>query len=1611
MTEGKKPPQLGDIDWDEALAEWEEKAFVPEVAPSVAADVPTLVSDVPPPLLAGAGVEEEADLDEAPAEALEEIEEPHPSPVRPDESRGWQEEKPASVWLDEGARQAFETRAAWLEEEARALPDKTARARGLLACSEILATLGDPSRAHSLAAEARELGPTVALAHRQARALMPSSPDRAEYVAALDAEVKMTPAGAARVHSTLLAADALYESGDADGGSRRLDQALRMSTTDVRAVLQRAARTLGTRETAPAMPRLPDNPEMALLAEAVAAALRLRGVEPPDVAAERRSPGELLRSAREALAREDLASAASSVYALTALPELAGSATWLAAALAAPSGARRDAARWLRVLVDRGDEGARRPLLARAIELGDRGPVVDALASRGTLSAAERVTLATLAVDPPAADDPDVEAAAEAAETRPLACAIAAVTMSAKGPDSEAQIRARARQVAGTFESRTLVRLGRLLASSAPSHEIEGAVDSLSGTRPASARAVALEMAVRAERASDVSAIVQGWTAGRSSPAERATGPLAAGLIAELAGDVPRALEAYRAARELDPACEAALLAVASLETLDMPMELSELADALGDGLPGALARIEAVVRSQDSLPEPTRAELLDRAHRAEPSLPIAAFLAEQMARRGGDIDEVVRWTRERRARTADPIESALHAIREALLVADEEPEVAGERMLEAHSARPADVALRALYERMAAQPPADGASWREQRATEAKGETRVLLLLEAAYEHEQAGDEEGALRAAEAAAATDARLGRIARERAELRTGRAARLADELLSLAKSADEVGLRREAYERLATLDATTRRDPASALLWHRWILEELPDYKPSLRHVEHHLLGEGRDDELEPVASAIADALRGTGSGECTAHAELAARLRMRSGVGGWETTREMAELAFAEGDPPLWSLRLLQAHARARGDDEGFLLATGQLVDRASQPAEVATLLARSGEAALRLRRWDEATALLERATLEDPSDVVAWRLLADASRQAGDFRRAAEACESLARSSLVREHQLQAWYDAARTWLDDATDEGRALVALEATAALDVTYEDVFDRLSRVYASRKMHPELAELLASRISRVSSPEERLTMGVLRGRVLLDAGDAEGARAAFQSVLEEHPDNTDALSAFVDLCIAESDWAAAEQALTRLARVLPTPRQQCDAYARLADLYAHHLLNMSRAEAALREVLARMPDDVDTIQKLVDIHKRQNDPARATELQQELVTHARTPEEKRARLLELSAIHEHTARDNRRAEQALEAARRELPRDVVVLRALAEFYLRHHQPAAANIILDRAAADARRDLTAGRWTQDSFEILTTVFELRGKKAAARTTRAMLDALQGRSADLPGANERAFDPGLDELVAPEVMTPALRALLAKTGSALDAAMPLDLQALKATPSPADSPVARLATKIGASIGLSGLRVMVSPKLGAVCVPAGSAPPTIVVGQSLGVERGGTFQVLRALKLVQVKASALARTPPAELAVLVSAWLKCFNPTWQPKGIPAPALAAAGARVQAALPRQLDPDVGVIALEVAGSVETKVASVGPGALAWANRVALLAIGNPGMALDAIAVAGGSAGGAPNAEQRFAWVVRTPEARDLLAFGVSDAFSEARFRLGLDR
>ncbi len=1532
-----------------------------------------------------------------------------------------------AVGLDEEAVEAFRARASWLEEEARATQDPMEQGRALLGVSELLALVGDEANAFALATEARDLAPSVALAWHQARQLMRALGSANARVELLDAEAAHAPTPAARVHATLMAADILRTSDQLDDAIQHWDAASKLDPSDVRAPAARAAFALSQNQHTGAGSQLAENGEFVDLGRAVAVALELRGASRLRGALCAMPVNHALRTAREALARADVVGAVQAIEQLAVEPALERAALWLSAAFGSSHRDRRkQAASALEALANHGETLAVRPLAARGIELGDGAIVSAALrhpAAEEVFDATDRAAL--LALSGGEVKDALVPLARQPG-CAPLVDALAAIGL----PEDEGAAVERAHRCCGHDDQRVLVTLGRLLASHPASAAIEPAIRAVQEPRSPAAVGAALEAAVAGARWDEVCEALSALDLGEGGLDVHKH--VAAALIAERAARSATAERAWRRALTQGATHDSVLRAIAALNpTFDLAAELARVAEGLPDGDAAAILLLEAFARRDPSaklastravapsLGDDEQLGLAERIHRGAPALGLGEFLAERAARRKGDAEEALRWTHERRTTANDTLEAAIHAVREGRLLAERDAEPAGAIFEEAHRSRPDDVALRGLYERFATEAPTDRGLWREKRAEKTSGGARALLLTEAAFEYERAGDWTGALRAARRAQdSPHAGLWRPLIERTELAAGLLEDRTNELLTVVRESAGSEARRAAYEQLAERAARSPQGPAEALAWHARILDESPHHKASLRHVESALIGHGGDAELARVFEQIAVALDGSPDGEITAHAELAARLKVRSG-DRWESTFDLVRLAASRPEPSLWALRAENARARAQGDDLEVLNTSISLQGRTDQPAERAALLVRASEAAARLARAGDARAFLEQAANEDPGNIVTWGFLAEIREHAGEHRAAAEACESLARTSVVPTHQLLAWADAARLWLDEVNDTERGMSALEQCAEIDVMHGDVFERLVVLYTGdgtpdHRLDADLARLLEKRLEVIDDEGERVALRVDLASALLNMGEVGRARATLESALAERPDHTTALATMAELAVREANWTAAEQAYVRLVRLLTEPDEQRAIYGKLAEIYSAHTGNLSRAEVAYREVLKRAPNDVLVLEKLVDLYARQGDTERAAATLQELADAATDPEPRLQRLIELASLHESIGHDARRAEQVLEAARKQFPTSVLALRALAEFYERHRQMPAMHILLDRVANDVRRWFAGGRFDPALFELLGAACELRGRRDAALTVAATRASVEGRQAEIIGAGARAVDPILDDLLAPAMISPALRVLLESAGDALDAVAPLDLRTLRPTPL---LPGSKLGTTIGAVatvVGLGALHVLVSKELGRVAIPLGTNPPALLVGEGLMTvtnERARAFVVVRAMKMIIARASAILRAEPDEAAVLISALFTAFNPTFEPQGVDAARTAELSRRLQQALPRSIDPTVGVVALEAAGTLGGGAAKLGAEARTWANRVALLAIGDPNGALDAIAWLSGENAAPDNPEARAMWIARNAEARELMTFSVSDAYAEARKRLGVER
>ena len=1485
--------------------------------------------------------------------------------------------------MERGERDAWIARAELLASHAKTQDDPTQRARTLLVVSELYAICGEDERANAAAREARQLDAKNPLAHRQVRGGSFGRAPWAEIADDLDAEARVAPTPEARTHALGLAAE-VYRlgQGDAEGARKRFDQLDRIAPGDLRASLSRLVEALKAEG---------DIPEVTFgdSADAIAGACaRLQTLRNDRISPEpEASPYSAVLAARNGLRRRDIATALTALSKLAKLPALKAAASWLIASIAAPHAEHRTLAINSLGRVIEGSHGllAIRSLAVRALEIGDRDSALKVAGSAGeqVLSPEERIAIAGLCgatldnlpywVERAAGGDYDA-----------LPAAISAFLSDPADGD-------RLLHLVGTPLTQASVMLARMLATHALGSEqsdvLREAARQLgeSDEDNGSARAIALELAYQDQDASAVrDALLTSLEEDGLLSRERA---LAGALLSELAEDGEAFAAHLARARQCAPEDESSLrmaLAAAPAETASAL--LTSYADATGP-VSGAIALAEAALRL------PTDAEahdsLLRRAAMLAPELSIAGFAGLSSAVARGDDDAARFWLAQQRR--GEP--SLPDLVREALRVPDSETAERASLLEEAHRRSPEDYALRDLYEQAGG---GDRAEWLRQRSGASPD-----IALEAALSCELDGNFEDAL-ACLGDQVDSAGLHTVFAERYARHGHGSESVLNRLNGLLRQERDPRRRMELAHRISAMaDADAKH---TAL---RNALEDAPADLLTLHGVERLHIAHPTDG-FDRIAMAISKALDDP---EGLAHAMLATRLRETAGQ--FTDSNECVERAHQLAPESEWALRRLYALTNERGDHEAAVRVCAALGAQAGTAMDKATLTLRGAEA--RIAGGEDVTDELSEVLRLWPRHHVAYLHHAQSMERIGAIAQAAQTMEQLAELLLAPRERAGKLYRAATLWLslDDGAGQAEGERLLEAVAAIDPSYEDTFERLQAVYLARNAKSKLADLLGARIRTVESVEQRTRLEVMRGRILVEAGSTAEAKASLAAALEASPDNADALSAYADVCATENDWDAVEQALIRLGRLVSEVDKQCALYLRLGELYDRHKPNQERAERAYLEVLKLAPDSVEARQHLAGLYLRAGDTTKAFEQQEALIAAASTPTEKCERVVQLADIYEKSG-DLKQAEATLTKARRNWSKEPAPVAALYNFYNRNDKAPAAEMLLERAAADVRRGLGAGRFEEPLFGLAVMVAEMRGQPDAAQVAQAALHAIKGERVPVTGADLAAGSTHLDALIAPDVFSDNFRNLLKATGPLMDDAVPLDLNTLRAKPLPPnEAELGDRTREIAAAYGLPQVEVFVSTALGGVCIPARTEPPTLVFGQALvSAPRSDLreFLIHRAVKVLQTHTGALSRTAPIDLWPLLGAYLKVHSPSFEPVGADPGKVSRFYQRMAANAPKPLDPQVNLWASEVIGSIGNRAASLNTVANAWGSRAALVATGDVHLGIEAIAWAIGKPDALPtDGPERVRWLGRQPEARDLIVFAVSEGHAALRERLGL--
>jgi hypothetical protein len=1523
----------------------------------------------------------------------------HADDVLPDRAPDMAERPAALHLVALGATDEWQRRADWLETEAKAQRDPAARARLLLAASEVRAILGDRADARRLAVQAQNHQPTPPLAARQARALHQMHGDVSAVARGLVEEARSAENPHVKAHSHYLAAEIqrLFQR-DPAAARANLDAAEAANPGDGRVSLQRLLLELSQSQQAPEGP-LPADAALRRAAQEIGA---LRGG--PAIAAEG-DPSDALALAgvQRALSRGDLDLAADALAPLAERPGLLPAVRWLLAFWRAARAERPEAALALHRNLMRDAPGfaSRRALAARAVAAGDWTALSEALSEPDDdlATAGEAAALVSADSRVPRAVFSNVERTALAALVRQRATAGSPIEPhEAMAVDSIASAVARASSAPldaastpPTGTERAEFALGRAVA--VQTHGADG--DAVVAAHP---WGLVLSLEQSRNRA-DWSSVARDLPRLLEGPAAVAEASFVAAVFAEKAGNAVAARELYQASQPSPSTREAATRALIE-NASDGAAPLRALSAHTSDPLRRALLLTEALFRLPSGAPEFDA--LAEDAARTYPELPLAVELGELAARERGDRARAARWLGRRREHAQGADDQLLATLREALYGLDLDPEGIGDRLREAVARQPDDLVLGLAAERLLTLPARARADFRKRLAPQLSARGRVRFLAEAVSLYRAADERALALAMARELGAP---LGELWALRLASTDEDLDAIANDWLRRAQRTGDVELGADLYQRLARLERQRGR-PALGLAWLRERLALQPASIEALRALGIENMTPGREAELELTASALFEAL---GERDGLAHAYVATRLKIARGA--FDEARPIVRRVHASAVPPLWALRLDAVYAREAGDDRTLLEACRSLRERSSQALDAATLSLHAAEAALRIGEPNLARDDIQRAGGLAPDDIVILSARAEVLRQNRDHAEAAEAFETLASATSSKRRQVDALYQAALLWLDELDNRARGTLALSEAASLDVPHAGLLERLVALHAQSDDLDGVAELIERQ--RACAAEPAVDAGVDLSRALdyAENGRLGDARSLLSALLEREPEDPDVLHASAQVHVRAGEWARAEREWRRLLELGASETTRLDALSGLASLYEAQLPNPEQLSSLYPQILSRDPDNVGVRQRLVTLLASCEAWPEAAAQQRELLARALDEEERKTRLLYLVELLDRSAGGASEAEALLVQARRTWSDDPRVLQAEVAHYESLGHSGTARVIVERAVTTARGAILAGRIEPAAFRTLEIAARLQGDAETARAAQVMASAIIGAPRlDVPGAGPRAGESDLDDLTAPALLPAELRHLLFVAGAAIERAYGVDPRSANVSPAP--EALTGQVRELALGFGLEHVRVFVSSEIGTDCRCLGTAPVSVVLGTAL-VEREdsalSTFLVLRALVIAKVNACALSVMTSEEAWSTLAGFFACFGQPWPATGQDAHRLLAARNRIRPHLTWVPEPDLSGRIADLMDEVLPRAGDIGEALFRWGARVAMLGVGDPIVALESLQ-AQDARGPRPTDEAaRMRWIAGHAEARDLVSYGISEAYIAARQRAGL--
>ncbi|MEC7523122.1 MAG: tetratricopeptide repeat protein [Myxococcota bacterium] len=218
-----------------------------------------------------------------------------------------------------------------------------------------------------------------------------------------------------------------------------------------------------------------------------------------------------------------------------------------------------------------------------------------------------------------------------------------------------------------------------------------------------------------------------------------------------------------------------------------------------------------------------------------------------------------------------------------------------------------------------------------------------------------------------------------------------------------------------------------------------------------------------------------------------------------------------------------------------------------------------------------------------------DPNDDEALEALAATYESTGRWNDLIKVLEAKADASEDAEARVSLYMRVANLWIERFANYNKATAPLEKVIEVEPEHREALASLKEIYRKKRAWSHLYDVLSKESQLASDPEARLTykleLAELAGKRLHRHADAI---ELWKEILEQDPDNGEALDHLEKLAEREKDWPTLASVLERRVSESDDDKKKVKTLQKLGVIYGEHLDEAIKAASAWKRILDIQP---------------------------------------------------------------------------------------------------------------------------------------------------------------------------------------------------------------------------------------------------------------------------------------------------------------------------------------------------------------------------------------------------------------------------------------